>query len=70
MSRPLFYGWFDQNKKVYRLSKMPPDAPIRPSRSFETLRETLSLIEHRRWQVMWIPPLPKELLSIEFQSVS
>ena len=55
--RRLYYGWFDPNKKVYRLSRYPPDATIRPSVDFEQKSDLLETAKKRRAEVMWWPPL-------------
>jgi hypothetical protein len=53
-----FYGWFDG--EVYRVSRLPADAPVRPSTSFESLEEVNALIERKRAQIVWWPPLPNQ----------
>jgi hypothetical protein len=52
-----FFGWFDGES--FRVSRLPADAPVRPSASFETLEEVNALIERKRAQILWWPPLPE-----------
>lgn len=57
-----FYGWFDPRDGTFRVSLYPPDAPVRPSGRFETLAEVTALIERKRGNILWWPPLPTTLL--------
>ena len=50
-----YYGWFDGTK--YRLSRLPPDAPIRPSVSFDTRKEMDAWLERKRGILVWGQPL-------------
>lgn len=58
--RILYYGWFDRRARVYRISLLPPDAPVRPSLAFESRAELAAVLERKRWDVMWLPPLTEE----------
>ena len=67
----LFYAWYDPKANAYRLSRMPPDAPVRPSVTFEKRSELLTMAHRKRAEVMWSPPLPPNLpedLSTPFPS--
>ena len=55
--RQLFYGWHDERMEVFRLSREPPDAPVRPSIAFDTKSEVDQFAERKRADVMWFPPL-------------
>lgn len=55
MKKQTFYGWYDGS---FHISRLPADAPVRPSASFETLEEVNALIERKRAQIVWWPPLP------------
>lgn len=57
--RRKFYAWLDRRLNVYRLSLLPPDAPVRPSIQFETKAEIMTYAEKKRADLMWYPPLPK-----------
>jgi hypothetical protein len=58
MIRRQYYGWLDPRDNIYRVSLYPADAPVRPSVEFETLGEVLAMINRKRAQIMWWPPLP------------
>ena len=57
-----FYGWLEAG--VYRISRRPHDAPIRP-----VFAESMDRIEleqfafKRRGRILWWPPLPRERAS-------
>lgn len=55
-----FYGWYDQNRQEWRLSKRPPDDPVRPSTSFETRPELMAYAKRMRREVLWFPRLTPE----------
>ncbi len=59
MIRQQFYGWFDAKARVFRLSRYPADAPVRPSTEFATKADLMALIERKKARVMWWPPLPE-----------
>ena len=62
--RPLYYGWYEEKTRLYRLSSLPPDAPVRPSREFESLKDVYSLLEKKRAEIMWWPPLPQHAMTL------
>lgn len=51
----LFYGW--QANGEYRVSREPPDAPVRPSIAFETSAEAEEFAKQKRGELMWWPVL-------------
>jgi hypothetical protein len=53
----LFYGWYDQNRRVFLVSRYPADAPFRPAIPFETLGEVNRMLTYKRASVIWHPPL-------------
>lgn len=55
--RKIYYGWFDARTGAYRVSLLPPDAPVRPSLAFETLGEIMGFADKKRAEVVWIPLL-------------
>jgi hypothetical protein len=58
-----FFGWHDP-KRGFVVSRYPPDAPVRPSSSFETADEAITAVKRSyRAVILWIPPLPKGLLN-------
>ncbi len=61
MIRRELFGWFDPKIQAYRLSKIPPDCPIRPCLTFETKEETREFIQRKRAIVHWWPPLPNRV---------
>lgn len=58
--RVLYYGWFDRRTHVYRVSRLPPDAPVRPSMAFDSRAEVMAMISKKRADIMWWPPLTRE----------
>ncbi len=56
-ARPLYYGWYDQNRQEYLVSRHPPDSPVRPALSFETAAEATSMAQRKRLEIIWWPPL-------------
>lgn len=66
--RRLFYGWHDP-RRGFLVSRYPPDAPVRPALEFETAQEAINSVKRsRRAEIMWLPPLSKELLGRGDQS--
>lgn len=55
--RQLVYGWFDKRVSMFRVSREPPDAPIRPSFAYPTKAEIDQIVTRKRWDIMWSPPL-------------
>jgi hypothetical protein len=53
-----FFAWFDPEKREYRLSLYPADAPVRPSLQFESREDLEAIVERKRGRLMWWPPLP------------
>jgi hypothetical protein len=62
MRRRLLYGWFDADKKAFKITKYPPDAPIRPSLEIETMDGVDEFLKRARADVYWWPPLPDRVL--------
>jgi hypothetical protein len=60
--RPLLYGWFDSRERLFRLSRLPPDAPIRPSIALTTLEEAKEVAARKKTEILWWPPLPMEAM--------
>lgn len=60
-ARPLYYAWYDPKGPVYRLSRLPPDAPVRPSIPFQRKSELMEMLDKRKARVMWLPELPSNL---------
>lgn len=61
--RPLYYGWFDAAKSVFRVSRYPADAPVRPSIEFENKSEIDEMLRRKRADIMWWPPLPADRMT-------
>jgi hypothetical protein len=60
MIRRQYYGWYDPKRQEFRLSLLPPDAPVRPSVSYSSMAEIQQMALRRRAQVLWLPPLTRE----------
>ena len=61
--KPLFYGWYDAARGVFRVSRYPPDAPVRPSAAFASASDVIEMIERRRARLMWWPPLSEDAMN-------
>lgn len=60
MIRRRYFGWF-KNDRFY-LSALPPDAPVRPSVTYDTVDEIRALLIGRRGiEIYWSPPLPDKI---------
>jgi hypothetical protein len=57
----LYYGWLDPKTGSFRVSRYPPDAPVRPSAEFSTKADVMSAMQRKRAEIYWWPPLPEEL---------
>lgn len=57
MIKRTFFGWFDSQEGVFRLSLIPPDGPIRPSLALETKEDVDEYARRKRARVLWYPPL-------------
>lgn len=56
--RRVFYGWFDYKARMFRLSLVPADSPIRPSLALETKHEAEEYAQRKRGTIIWDrPPL-------------
>jgi hypothetical protein len=55
--RVQYYGWFDRRSMTFRVSRLPPDAPVRPSIEFASRADAVEVMERRRGTIMWSPPL-------------
>jgi hypothetical protein len=53
----VFYGWHDKQAAVFRLSRLPPDCPIRSSVAFETALAAEQAAVTKRSRILWWPPL-------------
>lgn len=53
-----YFGWFDG---VFRFSRYPADAPVRPCIILETIDEVRALLTRRGTSVYWWPPLPENI---------
>ena len=51
-----FYGWHD-SIKGFLVSRLPPDAPVRPAEVYESAGEVMVMIERRKARIYWWPPL-------------
>ena len=60
MIRRQYYGWFDRMRNEWRLSLLPPDAPVRPSKAFLSKGEVAAFIQRKRCTVLWYPPLTRD----------
>jgi hypothetical protein len=58
--RKVYYGWFDARSNQFRISRLPPDAPVRPSVAYDSRSEVVAVIERKRAELLWIPPLTQE----------
>lgn len=61
-TRPLYYGWYDQRRKTLLVSRYPADSPVRPSIPFATVSEVMAMLERKRADIMWWPPLSRDQL--------
>ena len=58
--RRRYYGWMKDGR--FFLSQQPPDAPVRPSVSYDTIEEIKALLaSRRRIEIYWWPPLPDKV---------
>lgn len=60
MIRQRLFGWFDQKTGTFRISRYPPDAPVRPSAEFATKAQVTEAMRRKRADVYWWPPLARE----------
>lgn len=58
--RRQYYGWFDRTERVYRLTLYAPDAPVRPAVEYQNRSEVNAVLEKKRSDVYWWPPLPQD----------
>lgn len=63
--RRLYYGWFSQKDLMFRVSRMPPDSPVRPSVSFQSRVDALEMAQKQRAEIMWLPPLTPDLMNYQ-----
>lgn len=55
----VYYGWYDTQKREFRISRLPSDAPVRPSLALQTKAEVMAIVEKQRGaRIIWWPPLP------------
>ena len=59
MIRRIYYGWYDARTSQWRLSRLPPDAPVRPSIAFTTKADLMAWTARKRVVVHWYPPLSR-----------
>lgn len=59
-----FYGWHDP-RRGFLISRYPPDAPVRPAVAYDSAEEAVAAVKRSRRlaKVLWIPALPKGLVS-------
>jgi hypothetical protein len=66
LPRRKMFGWHDDRRRVYFLSDVPPDGPIRPALSFSetdgfSAEDALATyLKRKRIDVIWLPPLTGE----------
>jgi hypothetical protein len=60
----VFYGWFDARHGVFRVSRLPPDAPVRPSVEFADRAQVMNAMARKRAEILWIPPLTQEQMEL------
>lgn len=58
--RKLYFGWWDMKSLAFRISLYPPDSPVRPSLAIDSMAEVKALLERKRADVFWSPPLPAD----------
>lgn len=63
--RRLYYGWFETKDQTFRVSKMPPDSPIRPSLPFQSRMDAEELAKRARSELLWIPALTPDLMTFQ-----
>jgi hypothetical protein len=61
--RPLLYGWYDGKRGCFMVSRLPADAPVRPAWALSSRAEVTALLERKRADIMWWPPLPGDVAS-------
>ncbi len=61
MGRRLYYGWYDAKAEEFRLSTYPADAPVRPSVAIASMEDVKAILQKRRAEIMWWPPLPERM---------
>jgi hypothetical protein len=57
----MLFGWYLPDKREFRLSLYPADAPIRPSIALPTREDAENFAERKRATIYWWPPLPYEV---------
>ena len=60
--RRKYFGWFDADSNVIRLSLYPADAPVRPSLAVPSKAEADAYAERKRATITWWPPLPNSTI--------
>jgi hypothetical protein len=62
MAKRLYYAWFEARMidEEWRLSREPPDAPVRPSYGFASMADLTAWAQRKRIEVGWYPPLTPE----------
>ena len=63
------YGWYIPKTRQFRVSRLPPDAPVRPSILMDNLSEVTALVERKRATILWWPPLPQEAMQTSFHQI-
>ena len=63
--RTQYYGWFDRARRTFRVSRLPPDSPVRPSAEFYNKQEIDEFMERKRGDVLWSPPLHADEIEYE-----
>lgn len=58
MIKRVFYAWYDTALGAFRVSLLPPDAPVRPSAVLPSRADVMALATRKRATVHWWPPVP------------
>jgi hypothetical protein len=53
----LIYAWRDEEARNFRVSLLPPDAPVRPSVAVAEKADVMAIAEKKRATVFWWPVL-------------
>lgn len=57
--RRQYYGWLEDER--FFLSRLPPDAPVRPSTTLDSVDDVKALLQRRGVEIFWWPPLPDRI---------
>jgi hypothetical protein len=59
--RLLLYGWYDEKRGKFFVSKLPPDAPVRPAVPLDSINDVQAMLDRKRADIYWWPPLPPHI---------